>query len=55
MNEKLISGYTAYTTADEYGAGVVGDAPGTTPLAVTVSLISATAGGGLIGSILHHC
>ncbi len=36
MNEKLIAGYTAYTTADEYGASAIGEAPGTTPLATPV-------------------
>ena len=34
MNEQLISGYTAFTTADEYGTAVVGDAPATTPFYV---------------------
>jgi hypothetical protein len=32
MNEKLIAGYTAYTTADEYGCSATGDAPATTPI-----------------------
>lgn len=27
MNEKLITGYTAYTTADEYGAAALTNAP----------------------------
>jgi len=27
MNENLIAGYAAYTTADEYGASATGDAP----------------------------
>ena len=32
MNEKLIAGYAAYTTADEFGAAASGDAPATTPV-----------------------
>lgn len=32
MEEKLIAGYAAFTTADEYGAASMGDAPATTPL-----------------------
>ncbi|MEU9121561.1 LxmA leader domain family RiPP [Streptomyces sp. NPDC048506] len=31
MDEKLIAGYTAYTTADEYGTAATGEAPATTP------------------------
>jgi hypothetical protein len=27
MNEKLIAGYAAYTTADEYGTAATGEAP----------------------------
>ena len=37
MTEDLISGYTAFTSADEYGAATVGAAPGTTPLTPTVT------------------
>jgi hypothetical protein len=29
MNEKLMSGYLAFTTNEEYGAAAAGDAPGT--------------------------
>lgn len=43
MNEKLISGYTAYTSADEYGASAVGDAPATPPT-LFVSLVTAISG-----------
>ncbi|MEU9121557.1 LxmA leader domain family RiPP [Streptomyces sp. NPDC048506] len=40
MNEQLITGYTAYTTADEYGAAATDAAPATaiTTLAVALSL-----------------
>ena len=52
MHERLISGYAAYTTATEYGADAVGDAPATTPLAVTISLISASV---VADSLFAHC
>lgn len=29
MSDKLISGYTTFTTSEEYGAAPVGEAPGT--------------------------
>lgn len=56
MNEKLISGYTAYTTADEYAASAVGDAPATTPWCI-LGLIVATAasGAGTVYSGRNHC
>lgn len=46
MNEKLITGYTAFTTADEFGTAAVAEAeaPGTGPLC-----------GILVLSILAHC
>ena len=44
MNEKLIAGYTAFTTADELGAAPVAEAPGTGPLC-----------GVLVLSVLAHC
>ena len=31
MNEKLISGYTAFTTADEFGATPGAEGPGSIP------------------------
>lgn len=37
MQEKLICGYTAYTTAEEYAAAARGSAPGTTPIETVVS------------------
>ena len=48
MNEKLISGYAAYTTADEYGTDAVGDAPATTPLVLFSALVAG-------GTIYGHC
>lgn len=32
MSKQLVSGYTDYTTADEYGAAVLGKAPAASPL-----------------------
>ncbi len=50
MNEKLIAGYTAYTTADEYGAAAVGAAPGTFIWVLTaITAAGMTVGGTLIG------
>ena len=39
MDEKLISGYAAFTTSDEYGAGSVGTAPATSPAVSVASTI----------------
>jgi hypothetical protein len=36
MSEKLFSGFTAYTTVDEYGANSVGNAPASGGVVVTV-------------------
>jgi hypothetical protein len=60
VNEKLISGYAAYITADEYGASAAGDAPATTPLipwAISAGLVyySAAGGAGFIYSLSHNC
>ncbi|MEU9121559.1 LxmA leader domain family RiPP [Streptomyces sp. NPDC048506] len=51
MDEKLIAGYTAYTTADEYSAAATGDAPGTTPSFLTV-VISPPLG---VITVRDHC
>lgn len=42
----LISGYTAYTTAEEFGATAEGDAPGTTPVVTFFGVSTATCGAG---------
>lgn len=44
MDEKLIAGYTAYTTADEYGASATGEAPGTTILSAAITMFTAHVG-----------
>lgn len=45
MNEKLMSSYTAYTTAEEYGLASLADAPATTPVTIiTIPLTFAGAG-----------
>ena len=46
MSENLILGYASYTTADEYGAAPLTEAPGSSPFA---SAIGATL------TILVHC
>ncbi|MBM7167700.1 LxmA leader domain family RiPP [Streptomyces sp. G44] len=43
MNEKLIAGYAAYTTADEYGTAAVGEAPASAET-VTVGITIASIG-----------
>ncbi len=45
MNEQLISGYTAFTTADEYGAVAVGEAPATSSWVVVLLSAAATYAG----------
>lgn len=56
MNEKLIAGYAAYTTADEFGVATAGAAPGTITFfvatAVATAGAAASAGG---GTLLFHC
>ncbi|MFE7271147.1 LxmA leader domain family RiPP [Streptomyces sp. NPDC057623] len=42
MNENLIAGYAAYTTADEYGASATGDAPASVET-ITITIASAAA------------
>lgn len=57
MNEKLISGYAAYTTADEYSASATGDAPATWTVLATVGLVyySAVGGSGFVYSLRNNC
>ena len=50
MNENLIAGYAAYTTADEYAAAAAGDAPGTFWLASVVFGTIVT-----MKSLADHC
>ena len=52
MNEQLISGYTAFTTADEFGAARVAQAPGTSTPAV---FISVEITGSIVTSVWKHC
>jgi hypothetical protein len=42
MNARLMDGYMAYTTAEEYGADALGEAPATpsSPACVTISIAS---------------
>lgn len=47
MSEKLMSGYVAYTTTEEYGAASVGEAPGTS--FITSPAFTA------VGTHLTHC
>ncbi|MGU3437419.1 LxmA leader domain family RiPP [Actinomycetes bacterium M1A6_2h] len=56
MNEKLIEGYLSYTTAEEYGATAIGDAPAT-PVIVTVTIAAGSAAGGVSVSetVQHGC
>lgn len=46
MNEKLISGYAAYTSADEFGAYAEGNAPATLSFLAIFSVAAASAGAG---------
>ncbi|MDQ0843932.1 LxmA leader domain family RiPP [Streptomyces sp. V1I6] len=41
--EQLLTGYTAYTNAEEFGAGVSADAPAITP--TVLSFIGGSSGG----------
>jgi hypothetical protein len=42
MREKLISGYATYTSAAEFGGSSAGDAPASSPVVTTISLVSVT-------------
>lgn len=55
MNKKLIAGYTAYTTADEYGASATGDAPATTVVTFVLVYASASLGASTIITAKHGC
>jgi hypothetical protein len=58
MTEKLIAGYAAYTTADEYGTSAAGNAPATTPsLLASAALVyySAVGGAGFLYSLRNNC
>ncbi len=48
VSEKLISGYVAFTTPEEFAATPVGEAPGTLPI-ITTPAFSA------LGTHLTHC
>ncbi|MGU3437420.1 LxmA leader domain family RiPP [Actinomycetes bacterium M1A6_2h] len=54
MNEKLMDGYMAYTTAAEYGADAVGEAPATpsSPACVGIGIASAAFSANTVTS---HC
>jgi len=44
MNEKLIAGYAAYTTADEYGTAAAGEAPASAEtVGITIASIALSA------------
>jgi hypothetical protein len=49
--EVLISGYTAYTSTDEFAAAVTADAPEASPVLSFIS-VSTVACGGAVGSII---
>ncbi|MGW5609492.1 LxmA leader domain family RiPP [Streptomyces sp. NPDC003753] len=56
--DQLIAGYTAYTSAEEFGVTAEGDAPATTP--VTVTTVSSTECVSLTASVVGttlsgHC
>ncbi|HSY15600.1 MAG TPA: LxmA leader domain family RiPP [Jatrophihabitantaceae bacterium] len=49
--ERLITGYTAYTDADELGAGASAEAPATTPVLSFIATSTAVCGGA-VGSVI---
>ena len=53
MNEKLMAGYAAFITAEEYGNGFGGEAPGT--ITTVIVYISATFGGTISATLREHC
>ena len=55
MTEDLMSGYAAFTSADEYGAATVGAAPGTTPASAVASLVIASPAVIVSYTVLKHC
>ncbi|MFD7553849.1 MULTISPECIES: LxmA leader domain family RiPP [unclassified Streptomyces] len=48
---QLIAGYTAYTTAEEFGATAQGDAPATTPSILSFIDISSAACGAAVSAV----
>jgi hypothetical protein len=54
MNEKLIAGYAAYTTADEYGTAATGEAPASVET-ITLTIIGASVGASVSASIKYGC
>lgn len=54
MNEKLIAGYAAYTTADEYGTSAVGEAPASTE-SISWAVTAASVGASVAASIKAGC
>lgn len=54
--DKLVEGYLAYTSTEEFGAAAVGDAPAT-PIVVTVTLATAGAASGasISETVQHGC
>ena len=54
VNEQLMAGYLAYTTAEEYGADALGEAPATpsSPACVGISIASIALSAGTVTS---HC
>jgi hypothetical protein len=54
MNEKLIAGYAAYTTADEFGAAAAGQAPASVE-SVSWAVSGAAVGASVAASIKHGC
>ncbi|GLX05632.1 LxmA leader domain family RiPP [Microbispora sp. NBRC 16548] len=52
LADELISGYTAYTSAEEVGVSTAADAPATTPTILSFIGASSLACGATIGSIV---
>jgi hypothetical protein len=48
----LISGYTAYTSAEEFGATATGEAPATTPAILSFIGVSSAPCGGLASTVV---
>ncbi|MFE1057058.1 LxmA leader domain family RiPP [Streptomyces rochei] len=54
MNEKLIAGYAAYTTADEFGTAAAGQAPASVE-SVSWAVSGAAVGASVSASIKYGC
>ena len=52
MSENLIAGYSAYTTADEFGGAAAGDAPATF---IVLTLVSTAVSLSVGGTFIGHC